>query len=167
MKAKRMSQPPGPAVWALVFESGDEVIGGLTAFALEHGLGGSHLTAIGAFSDVTLGYFERDLREYRRIRLEEQVEVLSLNGGIALENGKPKVHAHVVIGRGDATVRGGHLLEGHVWPTLEVILQESPRQLLRRFDPAVGIALIDLDAAEAVPAGTAAGKASAAGAALE
>src|SRR5260370_24719232 len=105
MKAKRMSQPPGPAVWALVLERGDEAIAGLTAFAREKGLAGSQLTAIGAFSDVTLGYFERNLHEYRRIRLEEQVEVLSLNGDIALENGQPKVHAHVVIGRGDATVR--------------------------------------------------------------
>ncbi len=182
MKAKRMSagaaapagspgspaQPEsrGSAVWALVFERGDEAIAGLTAFAREHRLAGSQLTAIGAFSDVTLGYFERTGREYRRIRLEEQVEVLSLVGDIALENGQPKVHAHVVIGRADATVRGGHLLEGHVWPTLEVILQESPHQLVRRFDPEVGIALIDLDAAEPPPAAsaTAAGT-SAAGAA--
>jgi uncharacterized protein len=162
MKAKRMSagagasarpaswpgkpEPAGSAVWALVFERGDEAIAGLNAFAREHGLAGSQLTAIGAFSDVTLGYFERNSREYRRIRLEEQVEVLSLVGDIALENGQPKVHAHVVIGRADATVRGGHLLEGHVWPTLEVIVRESPHHLVRRFDPEVGIALIDLDA---------------------
>src|ERR1700688_3579323 len=165
MKAKRMSAGAavssgspgkpgsrGSAVWALVFERGDEAIAGLTAFAREHRLAGSPLTAIGAFSDVTLGYFERTAREYRRIRLEEQVEVLSLVGDIALENGQPKVHAHVVIGRADATVRGGHLLEGHVWPTLEVILRESPHQLVRRFDPEVGIALIDLDAAEPPPA---------------
>jgi predicted DNA-binding protein with PD1-like motif len=148
MKAKRMSQAPGPEVWALVFERGDEAVAGLTAFAREHHLAGSQLTAIGAFSDVTLGYFERGNRAYRRIRLEEQVEVLSLVGDVALEEGLPKVHAHVVIGRGDATVRGGQLLEGHVWPTLEVILQESPRQLVRSFDPEVGIPLIDLDAAE-------------------
>jgi hypothetical protein len=155
MKAKRMSKDLGAAVWALVFEPGDEAIAGLTAFAREHGLAGSQLSAIGAFSDVTLGYFERNLREYRRIRLEEQVEVLSLNGDIALENGQPKVHAHVVIGRGDATVRGGHLLEGHVWPTLEVMVQESPRKLVRRFDPEIGIALIDLDAAEPPAPGSA------------
>ncbi|MBV8202302.1 MAG: DNA-binding protein [Acidobacteria bacterium] len=165
MKAKRMSKDPGAAVWALVFERGDEVISGLTAFAREHRLAGSQLSAIGAFSDVTLGYFERSLREYRRIRLEEQVEVLSLNGDIALENGQPKIHAHVVIGRGDATVRGGHLLEGHVWPTLEVIVQESARKLVRRFDPEVGIALIDLEAAEPSPGESPAAKAPAAGAA--
>ena len=155
MKAKCMSQGPGPAIWTLVFEAGDEAMSGLNAFARDHHLAGSQLTAIGAFSDVTLGYFQRESREYRRIRLEEQVEVLSLVGDVALENGQPRVHAHVVIGRGDATVRGGHLLEGHVWPTLEVVVQESPRQLVRRFDPEVGIALIDLDAAEPQPAAAA------------
>jgi len=165
MKAKRMSagagagastrsagspakpEPPGGAVWALVFERGDEAIAGLTAFAREHGLTGSQLTAIGAFSDVTLGYFERTSREYRRIRLEEQVEVLSLVGDIALENGQPKVHAHVVIGRADATVRGGHLLEGHVWPTLEVIIRETPAELRKTHRPDIGLALINLDEA--------------------
>jgi predicted DNA-binding protein with PD1-like motif len=55
MKEKRMSNDPGAAVWAVVFAPGDEVIFGLTAFARRHGLAGSQLTAIGAFSDVTRG----------------------------------------------------------------------------------------------------------------
>ncbi len=39
--------------------------------------------------------------------------------------------------------RGGHLLEGIVRPTLEVMLTESPAHLRRRHDPRFGIALID------------------------
>jgi uncharacterized protein len=122
------------------------VVSGLTGFAGRHRLAASHLTAIGAFSQAVLGYFDRDRRDYRRIPVTEQVEVLSLIGDVALKDGKPALHAHVVLGKADGTAVGGHLLEARVWPTLEVILVESPAHLRRRHDPASGLALIDLDA---------------------
>ena len=135
----------GEKTFALIFDKGDEVVAELTAFAKREKLGGSHLTAIGAFSDVTLGYFDRERKEYLRIPLNEQLELVSLLGDIALDRGQPKLHAHVVVGRADGTVRGGHLLEAHVWPTLEVILTESPRHLVRTLDRESGLALIRVD----------------------
>jgi len=133
----------GLRTWVLIFDKGDEPVAGLTAFAKAQKLGAAHFTAIGAFSDVTLGYFDRAKRDYKKIPLHEQVEVLSLLGDIALDKGEPKVHAHVVVGRADGEARGGHLLEAHVWPTLEVVLVESPRHLRKRHDPETGLALID------------------------
>ena len=132
----------GPRTWVLIFDKGDEPVAGLTAFAKAQKLGAAHFTAIGAFSDVTLGYFDRAKRDYKKIPLHEQVEVLSLLGDVALDKGEPKVHAHVVVGRADGEARGGHLLEAHVWPTLEVVLVESPRHLRKRHDPETGLALI-------------------------
>jgi predicted DNA-binding protein with PD1-like motif len=133
----------GPRTWALIFDKGDEPVTGLTAFAKAEHLGGAHFTAIGAFSEVTLGYFDRAARDYTKIPLREQVEVLSLIGDVALDRGEPKVHAHVVVGRADGEARGGHLLNARVWPTLEVVLIESPRHLRKRHDPETGLALID------------------------
>ena len=133
----------GARTWALIFDKGDEPVSGLTAFAKSQGLGGAHFTAIGAFSEVTLGYFDRKARDYKKIPLREQVEVLSLIGDVAQDRGEPKVHAHVVVGRADGEARGGHLLEARVWPTLEVVLTESPRHLRKRHDPETGLALID------------------------
>jgi uncharacterized protein len=133
----------GSRTWVVIFDKGDEPVAGLTAFAKAQKLGAAHFTAIGAFSDVTLGYFDRAKRDYKKIPLHEQVEVLSLLGDVALDKGEPKVHAHVVVGRADGEARGGHLLEAHVWPTLEVVLIESPRHLRKRHDPETGLALID------------------------
>ena len=142
MKAKLL-ETSGARTWALVFDKGDEPVAGLTDFAKREKLGGAHFTAIGAFSEVTLGYFDRAARDYKKIPLREQVEVLSLIGDVALDGREPKVHAHVVVGRADAEARGGHLLEARVWPTLEVVLTESPRHLCKRHDPETGLALID------------------------
>jgi predicted DNA-binding protein with PD1-like motif len=137
-------QDRGERTFVVVFDKGDEIVAGLTTFAAREHLRTSHLTAIGALRDVTLGYFDRDRRDYTRIPLAEQVEVLSLLGIITLDGPRPKLHAHIVVGQVDGTARGGHLLEGHVWPTLEVIVEESPRHLQRRTDPETGLALIDL-----------------------
>lgn len=104
----------------------------------------AYFTAVGAFRDVVLGYFERERKDYKRISLHEQVEVLSLVGNIALADGKPKLHAHVVIGRSDGSAHGGHLLEAHVWPTLEVMAVESPQHLRRTHDEETGLALLPL-----------------------
>jgi len=134
----------GERTFVIVFDKEDEVIEGLTDFAGRQGLRASHVTGIGALSEVVLGYFDRTAREYRRIPVSEQVEVLSLLGVITLDGEKPKVHAHIVVGRSDGSTRGGHLLEGHVWPTLEVVVEELPKHLHRRTDPETGLALIDL-----------------------
>jgi predicted DNA-binding protein with PD1-like motif len=145
MKAKLIDEA-AEKTFALIFDKGEEFIDGLTSFAKENELGGSHFTAIGAFRDVMLGYFDRETNKYRQIPMVEQVEVLSLIGDIALKDNMPQVHAHVVVGKSDGTAHGGHILEAHVWPTLEVILTESPNHLRRRIDPETGLALIDLGA---------------------
>lgn len=145
MKSKLLNDA-AEKTYALIFDKGDEVIAALTNFAAEKELGGAHFTAIGAFEKATLGYFDRERKEYSEIPIEEQVEVLSLVGDIAQKDGKPKVHAHVVVGKRDGSAHGGHILEATVWPTLEVILTESPRHLQRNHDDETGLALIDLDA---------------------
>lgn len=143
MKTKLL-QEQGQKTYVLVFDTGDEVIAGLLDFARTHDLGGSHFTAIGAFSSLVVGYFDWGKKDYQKIPLDEQVEVLSLVGDIALDEGGPKVHAHVVVGKSDGTAHGGHLLKAHVRPTLEVILVESPQHLRRQPDKASGLALIRL-----------------------
>jgi predicted DNA-binding protein with PD1-like motif len=143
MKSKLLDAT-GQKTFAVVLDKGDEVIAELTRFATSQRLGAAHFTAIGAFSEATLGYFERDRKDYKRMVVAEQVEVLSLIGDIALDKtSAPKVHAHVVVGLADGQTRGGHLLAARVWPTLEVILVESPAFLRKRHDPDSGLALID------------------------
>jgi predicted DNA-binding protein with PD1-like motif len=144
MKSRVLQRTDQGTTFALIFDKGDEAVAELTAFAKREQVTAAHFTAIGAFSDATLGFFDRAKRDYRKIPVAEQVEVLSLLGDIALDGSEPKVHAHVVVGKADGTAHGGHLLEGRVWPTLELILTESPHDLARRSDPESGLALIDL-----------------------
>lgn len=131
--------------YALIFETGDEVVSRLTEFAKEVGMTAAHFTAIGAFSSVTLAYFDWHERKYHRIPIEEQVEALMVAGDIAMKDERPQVHAHAIVGFHDGNTRGGHLINALVRPTLELILTESPRYLQRVYDRRVGQSLIDLD----------------------
>jgi uncharacterized protein len=143
MKSKLIHNAP-QRTFAVVFDPSDEVLEKLLAFAKQHRLTAASFTGLGALSDAVLGYFDCEEKRYRRIPIEEQVEVLNLTGNVALGNGEPKLHAHIVLGKAAGTAHGGHLLEGHVRPTLEVIVTESPAHLQRRTDPETGLALIQL-----------------------
>ncbi|MBV9878591.1 MAG: DNA-binding protein [Verrucomicrobia bacterium] len=134
--------------FVLIFNTGDHVVAGLKAFAKEQHLAASHFTAIGAFKEVSLGYFDSEKKDYLKIPVHEQVEVLSMVGDITINDGKPNIHAHVVLGKRDGSTCGGHLLEAEVRPTLEVILTESPAHLERRFDKEAGLALISLESSQ-------------------
>ena len=148
MKASLLNNDGGLRTFALVLDAGDEAIKALSAFGSEHQLGATHFSAIGAFSSVTVAYFDWTTKEYHNVAIPEQVEVLSLAGDITFHNGKHKVHAHVVVGKADATAHGGHLVEGLVRPTLEIVLTETPAHLVRQLDPPSGLALINPQAAE-------------------
>jgi predicted DNA-binding protein with PD1-like motif len=132
------------STYALIFESGDEVMEILKTFANEHSLKAARFTAIGAFSNVELGFFDFSKKDYKHIPLNEQVEVLSLLGDVALYGDESKVHAHVVVGKENGMAMGGHLLKATVHPTLELILEETPSYLQRRMDEETGLPLIEI-----------------------
>ena len=145
MKAKVLNEGPERTI-ALIFDKGDEVMSTLQRFARDHNLTASRFSAIGALQGAVLGYFAWERKDYERIPVNEQVEVLSLNGDIALDGDQPKVHAHAVLGRRDGSTVGGHVLEATVRPTLEVLLVESPGYLRKTCDRESGLALIDVGA---------------------
>jgi uncharacterized protein len=135
--------------YVLVCDPGDEAVAALEQFARAERLEASQLTGVGAFERATVGWFDPAAKQYRRIPVNEQCEVLSLLGDIAEGPDGPSLHAHVVLGLADGTTRGGHLLEGRVFPTLEVVVTETPAELRKVMRPELGIALIDLDRSEA------------------
>jgi predicted DNA-binding protein with PD1-like motif len=144
VKTRLLDATGGTRTFVVIFDKGDEARQGLTTFVTEQQVTAAHFTAVGGFSHAVLGYFSRDSKEYEHIPVEEQVEVLSLVGDVAVKpDGTPEVHAHVVVGRRDGTTRGGHLLEGSVWPTLEVVMTDSPNYLRKTPDPETGLALIN------------------------
>jgi predicted DNA-binding protein with PD1-like motif len=148
MKAK-VVEDADVVTYVVVCDPGDEAVATLTQLARSERLEAAQVTAVGAFERATVGWFDPRARRYRRIPVDEQCEVLSLIGDIAADQDGPVLHVHVVLGLSDGTTRGGHLIEGWVFPTLEVVVTETPAQLRKVMRPDIGIALIDLDRSQA------------------
>lgn len=135
-----------PRRFAVIFETGDELLSGLGEFVDREGIESASFTAIGGLSSVKLAWFDWEAKEYRiSVELDEQVELVSLVGDVAENEEKPSVHAHAVIARSTGEALGGHLRRGLVRPTCEVLLSETEEQLRKRVDPESGLPLIRLD----------------------
>jgi predicted DNA-binding protein with PD1-like motif len=142
MRVNEMSRDGRGHTSALVFEKGDEVVEVLKAHARRAGIRAAHFTAFGAFRSAILAYFDWKTKEYVEIPVDEQAEVTSLVGDIGVHDGEPVVHAHCVLGQQDGSPLAGHLLEGHVRPTLELFLHAHDGELTRATDEESGLPLI-------------------------
>ena len=143
MRAKTIEEN-GRTLHVAVLAEGDEAVEQLGRLVKDAGITAAQVTGVGAFERAVVGWFDREAKDYRRNGVDEQCEVLSLIGDVAVgPDGTPSLHAHVVLGLKDGTTRGGHLLEGHGFPTLEVVLDEPPATLRKRARPDLGLALID------------------------
>ena len=129
----------------LVFDQGDEVVATLRQFAREQQIRGGRFAAIGALSGAVVAYWNPDKLDYDRIEVQEQVEVLSLIGDVTVEDGKTKIHAHIVLGRRDGSTVGGHLMQGTVFPTLEMHLLDYGTPLQRKKDEKTKLSLIAIE----------------------
>ena len=142
MQSKQVSK----GVWVLVLASGEEVKEQIIAFAKDKEIKAASFVALGAFERAIIGYFDWHRKKYMPIPINTQVEVITLVGDIVEdEKGAPSLHAHTVLGQSDGYARGGHLIEGHVRPTLEVTLTETPAHMVRKKKPELGLALIDIE----------------------
>jgi uncharacterized protein len=145
MKSRLVSDEPGAQVHVVILDTGEEAFAALTRFANDSGISAASLTAIGAFEKATVGWFDFASKGYRKIEVNEQCEVLSAIGDVAVgDDGKASLHVHIVLGLSDGSTRGGHLLAGTVRPTLEVVLTEAPSKLRRKKRADLGIALIEI-----------------------
>lgn len=143
---KISEQPNGEKTYAIIFAKDDEVLSGLTAFAAQEKITAGYFTAIGALRRAKFGWFDAAHQAYRDIPVDQQVELISLIGDVGLINGKPQVHAHGAVGLPDGQMRGGHLLEATVFPTLEVFFTTLPTTLIKNRDDETTLSLFDFNA---------------------
>src|SRR5271155_2684931 len=140
----RLLNPGEPTKqYAVIFYQEDEAFSGLLEFAEQYHVTSAHFTAIGALDEAVLGWFDPQRKMYKKIPISGQHEVIAMSGDIALYQGNPVVHTHMVVGGPDGTTRAGHVLDAYVSPTLEVMVTVEPVAMQKRFDPETDLTLID------------------------
>jgi predicted DNA-binding protein with PD1-like motif len=122
---------PNVRIFRIVFSRGDDVMQGLAEFAEKNNLANSRFTAIGAFESATIALTDASkepTRVFRATRLSEDMEISAFNGGISRNAaGLVTVHAHTVVTLvRNGQVYAGHLIEGKISLTMQMLLEDSP-----------------------------------------
>ncbi|MCK4335712.1 MAG: DNA-binding protein [Candidatus Aenigmarchaeota archaeon] len=126
-------------------EKGEKVIEKLEEFCGKEGVRSGHFSGIGGFERVEIAYYTTEDKKYHpKVFDKPPMELLSIKGNVSLSEAKLKVHAHVVVGDSEFRVFGGHLIEGIVLPTCEIVFFPFEEMIERKMDGETGLALLDL-----------------------
>lgn len=130
--------------YVVVLAKGEEVIASLTEFAETEKIAHAAISGLGAVEDAECCYYHLPNKEYLCQTFSDAREVLSLTGNIAIVEGKPFVHAHVVLGDREMQTAGGHLKEAIVAVTLEIAVAVDGTPLGRQYAEDIGLKLLKL-----------------------
>lgn len=136
------------ADYILRLTRGEDVLPAIIAFCKSENIASGSFRAIGAVENAKVGYYDLAVKNYGSKVYPDAMEVASMTGNIALVDGEPFVHAHVVLsgiatGTENNTV-GGHLFEAIVAVTLEVHLEAFSEPLERVLDDTIGLKLLSI-----------------------
>lgn len=125
----------------LRLDKGEEIFSSLTSFCEAEKIFAGSFTALGACSEVTLSYYNIETRQYEDKEVVEDLEILAINGNIALMNEEIIIHAHGVFSNKAFQTTGGHLKSLTVSGTCEITLHPLSTRLKRAFDEETGLNL--------------------------
>ena len=126
-------------------EKGEKVIEKLTDFCVKEGIRSGHFSGIGGLENVEIAYYTIGDKQYHSKFFDRPpYEILSLKGNVSTSEGKIKIHAHVLVGDNKFQTFGGHLNEGVVLPTCEIVFTRFGEIVERKMDGETGLPLLDL-----------------------
>jgi len=123
----------------------EKVVETLTKFCKENGIKNAKLSGIGAVKKTEIGAYDLQNKEYIKREYSEILELLSLEGNVALKDGEPFIHAHVVLSDHKMQTLGGHLFETTVGVAGEFFLTQFDGNAYRELKPDIGLACMCLE----------------------
>jgi uncharacterized protein len=125
-------------------DPGEEMVSIITKWAKDNHIPSAVISGLGAVRDVRLGYFDLNDGKYIEIPVARHVEIVSLDGSIALLDGEPHLHMHVTVSSSGGGTIAGHLFQAVISITAELHLTILKEPIKRVKDPVTGILMWDL-----------------------
>jgi hypothetical protein len=130
--------------YVIRLDPGEDIKESLASLCLRDGIGFGWFSGIGSVARAEVGFYSEAGRAYEMRPVEGPREVVSLLGNVARVDGRPFIHAHVLLAGPDLAVVGGHLGEAVVGTSCEIVLTRVQDVIGRKKDPATGFAGLDL-----------------------
>lgn len=122
---------------------GEKIVEELIKFCEAENIHGGWINGFGGVRFTEIGFFHAEKKEYEFTSFTNDLEIVSLIGNIALVDGKPFIHAHMVVSGERLQCFAGHLKEATVGPTCEIYLANFDQDLIRIYDSEIGLKLLD------------------------
>ena len=130
--------------YVLRLQKGEEIISALQAAARISKINSGFFFGLGVGKDLVLGYFDAQHKTYIKKAFEGEFEFSSFAGDVSRFEGETVVHCHVTITDKNFSAFGGHLFQGVIPATCEIIIFPFKKILERKKDRVTGLNLIDI-----------------------
>ena len=124
--------------YTLRFDYGENFLAELKRFLIKNKLEGGWVLGLGAMVDPEIAYYDFKMEKYLKKKIKGKFEVLNLTGNAAWLKKEPVLHIHIILGKKNFTVLGGHLVDGKAGGTLEITLNAG-QKLKRARDKSTGL----------------------------
>ncbi|WP_231426815.1 PPC domain-containing DNA-binding protein [Pedobacter sp. Leaf250] len=127
----------------MVLRQGDDVLAHLENFAVKESIPSASYSGMG-FVNAKFGFFNFKTKEYEPEEFKD-VELASMSGSIAWQNGKASLHTHGTVTGKDFKAYGGHLLAATVGTgSVEITIIVHQQKLERIKEEPLGANVLNL-----------------------
>lgn len=126
---------------AVILNDGERVVDTLKALCTANGIkSATVLSGIGMLRETEIGYWNG--REYETAKIKEPVELLSMQGSIAVMPDGISPHLHVSFAIKDHSCKGGHLINATVHIINEISMNLYRAAFVREFSRETGLNML-------------------------
>ena len=128
----------------LKLERGEKIIGSIKKFCIENKIKLGYFLGIGALDEVELAHYIVENKKYTSKKFNQPLEIINMFGNIAIMNNEIYLHCHITLGDQEMDAKAGHLVEGRIAATCEIILVPLNNEINRKYDDFIGLNLLDI-----------------------
>ena len=123
-------------------DKGEKVIEKLKDFCSKNGIRAGYFFGIGSLDEAELAHYIVKTKKYTYQLYKQPLEIISLNGNITTMSNEAYIHCHACLSDVNMEAIAGHLKEGIVGATAEIILIKLDGEIHREYDNETGLNLM-------------------------
>ena len=122
-------------------DHGADVVNQISELAVDEGIHSGAFSVLGSLTQAKIAFYDQESHEYKEIAVKETAELVSCTGNVSIREGRPFVHAHVVLADSCGKTRGGHLVHGKIFAAELFLIELLGEPMVREIDQRTGLYL--------------------------
>ena len=125
-------------------ERGEKIIGTLKQFCTKQKIKCGYFFGIGALEEAELAHYIVDNKKYTSKKYKQPLEIANMSGNITTMSKEVYLHCHITLSDEKMRAIAGHLKEGIISATCEVVLVKLNAAINRKYDDFTGLNLLGI-----------------------